>query len=55
MHKSITMRISGMAGVESGVPVNEFLQNHQDLSEADAEFFTRLITRVSDQISGPAE
>lgn len=52
VHKSIATRISGMAGVESGVPVSEFLQTHQDLEEADAEFFTRLIARVLDQISG---
>jgi hypothetical protein len=52
VRKSIATRISGMVGVESGVPVSEYLRTHQDLGEADAEFFTRLIARVLDQISG---
>lgn len=52
VHKSIATRISGMVGVESGALVSEFLQTHQDLEEADAEFYTRLIARVLDQISG---
>jgi len=52
VHKSIATRVSGMVGVESGIPVSEYLQTHQDLSKADVEFFTRLIARVLDQISG---
>ena len=52
VHKSIASRISGLAGVESGLPVEEFLPTHQGMSEADAEFYTRLIIRVSEQITG---
>ncbi len=55
VHSSIATRVSGMVGVQSGVAVGEYLQTHQNLSETDAEFFTRLITRVSDQISGATE
>jgi len=53
VRKSIATRISGIAGVESGVPVLEFLQTHQNLQPADAEFFMKLITRVLDDISRP--
>jgi hypothetical protein len=52
VRKAIATRVSGMVGVESGILVSEFLQTHQDLGEADAEFFTRLITRVFNQITG---
>ena len=51
VRKSIATRISGLAGIESGVPVLELLQTHQDLQPADAEFFMKLITRVLDTIS----
>jgi len=53
VRQSIAIRVSGIVGVESGVPVLEFLQTHEDLQPADAEFYMRLITRVLDTISHP--
>jgi len=38
------------SGVESGIPVSEYLQSHQGLSKPEAEFFTRLISRVISQM-----
>ena len=40
----------GLTGVETEVPVREFLKSHQGLDQEGAEFFTRLIERVIDQI-----
>lgn len=38
------------SGVKSEIPVTEFLKSHQGLTEAEAEFFARLIDRVISQI-----
>ena len=51
VRKSIATGVEGMIGVESGIVVSEFLQTHRDLPEDDVVFFTRLITRVLDDIS----
>jgi hypothetical protein len=37
-------------GVESGIPISEYLQSHQGLTKSGAEFFVHLITRVLSQI-----
>lgn len=38
------------SGVESGIPISEYLQSHQGLTKPGAEFFTRLIIRVVSQL-----
>jgi hypothetical protein len=38
------------SGVESGIPISEYLQSHQGLTKPGAEFFTGLIARVVSQI-----
>ena len=53
VRKSIATGVAGMTGVESGMIVSEFLQTHRELSADDVAFFTRLITRVLDDISRP--
>lgn len=47
---SISTWGDGLTGVESGIPIAEFLPAHQQLGEDDAEFFSRLIARVISQI-----
>lgn len=47
---SISTWGDGPTGVETGIPISEYLVTHRDLGEEDAAFFTRLITRVLDLI-----
>jgi hypothetical protein len=50
IRKSIVVKIGNLTGLESGISVREFLQTHRDLLQADVEFFTRLLTRMLNQI-----
>lgn len=50
IRRSIVNKAGVLRGVESGISVREFLETHQDLQQADVEFFTRLLTRVLNDI-----
>jgi hypothetical protein len=47
---SIVIKAGELAGLESRIPVSEFLQTHRDLQPDDVEFYTRLLTRVQNDI-----
>ena len=47
---SISTWGDGLTGVETEIPVHEYLQTHQDLDAGDVEFFIRVIERVLSQI-----
>ena len=51
VRQSISTWGDAISGINNGIPVVEFLPTHQGLTEADAEFFTRLLTRVESQLS----
>jgi cytochrome c5 len=46
VRKSIVTQDREMIGVMTSTAVEEYLASHRELSEADAEFFTRLLKRV---------
>lgn len=50
VRKSIVTQGREMIGVMSSTAVGEYLATHRELSEADAEFFTRLLKRVANII-----
>lgn len=50
---SIIIKAGEQTGLESGISVREFLQTHQGLQQVDVEFYTRLFTRVQDDIHRP--
>jgi hypothetical protein len=50
---SIVIKAGELTGLESGIPVSEFLQTHRDLQPNDVEFYTRLLTRVRNDIYRP--
>jgi len=50
VRRSIVIKASELTGLESGIPVHEFLQTHRDLQPNDVEFYTRLLTRVQNDI-----
>ena len=47
---SISTWGDGLSGIQSEQPLTEFLPTHQEIGEADTEFFERLLTRVVEQI-----
>lgn len=47
---SISTWGEGLTGVETGIPITEFLPSHQEMGEDNAAFFKRLIERVISQI-----
>jgi hypothetical protein len=47
---SISTWGDGLTGVETGIPIAEFLPTHQALDEDSAAFFDRLLERVISQI-----
>ena len=53
VRKSIVIKTGELAGLESGISVRKFLQTHQGLQQADVEFYTRLLTRVRNDIYRP--
>ena len=50
IRRAIFIKAGELTGVESGIPVLEFLKTHQGLQHADVEFFTILLTRVLNDI-----
>ncbi|MFA9421361.1 MAG: hypothetical protein ACERLB_14510 [Gammaproteobacteria bacterium] len=44
--RAIFIKAGELTGVESGIPVREFLKTHQRLQQTDVDFFTKLLTRV---------
>ena len=48
--KAIFIKSGELMAVESGIPVREFLESHQGLQQTDVEFFTKLLTRVRNDI-----
>ena len=50
VRKSIVIKAGELTGLESGIPVREFLQTHRDLRPGDVEFYTRLLTRVQNEM-----
>jgi hypothetical protein len=51
VRRSISTWGGAISGVNSGIPVAEFLLTHEGLGPEEAEFFTRLIVRVESQLS----
>jgi cytochrome c553 len=47
---SISTWGDGLTGVKTDLPIARYLQSHQQLDADGAEFFSRLIARVIDQI-----
>jgi len=50
VRRSIVIKAGELTGLESGISVREFLQTHRGLQQADVEFYTRLLTRVQNDI-----
>jgi hypothetical protein len=50
IRRAIFIKAGELTGVESGMPVREFLKTHQGLQHTDVEFFTKLLTRVLNDI-----
>jgi hypothetical protein len=50
IRRAIFIKAGELRGVESGIPVREFLKSHQGLQHTDVEFFTKLLTRVLNDI-----
>ena len=50
IRKSIVIKAGELTGLESGVSVREFLQTHRGLQQVDVDFYTRLLTRVLNDI-----
>ena len=50
IRRAIFIKAGALTGVESGIPVREFLKSHQGLQQTDVEFFTKLLTRVLNDI-----
>ena len=50
VRRSIVIKAGELTGLESGIPVRDFLQTHRGLQQADVEFYTRLFTRVQNDI-----
>ena len=48
--RALFIKVGELMGVESGTPVREFLKTHQGLQQTDVEFFTKLLTRVLNDI-----
>jgi len=50
VRRSVVIKAGELTGLESGVSVREFLQTHQGLQQVDVEFYTRMLTRVQNDI-----
>jgi hypothetical protein len=50
IRRAIFIKAGELTGVESGIPVREFLKSHQGLQQTDVKFFTKLLTRVLNDI-----
>jgi len=50
VRRSIVIKASELTGLESEIPVREFLQTHRGLQQVDVEFYTRLLIRVRNDI-----
>ena len=50
IRRAIHIKAGELTGVESGISVREFLKTHRGLQQTDVEFFTRLLTRVLNDI-----
>ncbi|MGD8347722.1 MAG: hypothetical protein PVI79_00730 [Gammaproteobacteria bacterium] len=50
VRKSIVTQGRDLIGVMSSTEVDKYLETHRELSEEDAEFFTRLLRRVANII-----
>jgi hypothetical protein len=50
VRRSIVIKAGELTGVESGISVREYLQTHRGLQQVDVEFYTRLLTRVENEI-----
>jgi len=48
--RALFIKVGELTGVESGIPVHEFLKTHQDLQQTDVDFFTKLLTRVLNDV-----
>jgi len=53
IRRSIHIKSGQLKGAESGIPVSEYLKTHQGLEQDDAEFFTKLLTRVLHDVYRP--
>jgi len=53
IRESIVVKAGELKGLESGISVREFLATHRGLQQTDVEFFTRLLTRVLNDIYRP--
>ncbi len=51
IRKSIFIKAGELTGVESGIPVREFLKTHQGLQQTGVDFFTKLLARVLNENS----
>ncbi|MFZ9037048.1 MAG: hypothetical protein ACO3DT_03180 [Gammaproteobacteria bacterium] len=47
VEKSIWVRGNGITGMKTGVDIDEFLPNHQDLQPEDIVFFRKLFARIA--------
>ena len=50
VRRSIVIKAGELTGLESGISVRDFLQTHRGLQQVDVEFYTRLLTRVQNDI-----
>jgi hypothetical protein len=50
IRRTIFIKAGELTGAESGIAVREFLKTHQGLQQTDVEFFTKLLTRVLNDI-----
>jgi hypothetical protein len=50
VQRSIVIKAGELTGLESRISVGEFLQTHRDLQPDDVEFYTRLLTRVQNDV-----
>ena len=50
---SVVLREGVLLGRKSGRPIQQFLQQHQQLESDDAEFYTHLLSRVAREVYRP--
>ena len=53
--QSLVVRNGVLTGRKTGQPVDVFLQQHRNLTAADAEFFQTLLDRVATEVGVPSE
>jgi hypothetical protein len=54
VRNSLELRDGVLYSRNSGSPVSRFLEQHRELSPADIEFFTKLLTRVAQEVYRPS-